>query len=49
MSSEKKQGGCLGYIGDEILPSYIGIIKHIIRIPITLPKTNIAPKNGGFQ
>ena len=25
MSNEKK-AGCLGYIGDEILPSYVGII-----------------------
>ena len=26
MSNEKKDPGWLGYIGDEILPSYMGII-----------------------
>ena len=26
MSNEKRDPGCLGYIGDEQLPSYIGII-----------------------
>ena len=26
MSNEKRAPGCLGYIGDEKLPSYIGII-----------------------
>ena len=26
MSNEKRAPGCLGYIGDDILPSYIGII-----------------------
>ena len=25
-SNEKRAPGCLGYLGDEILPSYIGII-----------------------
>ncbi len=30
--------GWLGYIGDELLPSYIGIIiNHDIRIPINQP------------
>ena len=28
LSNEKWAPGCLGYIGDEILPSYIGIIFH---------------------
>ena len=33
-----KKPGCLGYIGDEILPSYIGIIiNHYFRIPINQP------------
>ena len=36
--SDDKNPGCLGYIGDEILPSYIGIIIFpIIRIPIKQP------------
>ena len=26
MSNEKRAPGCLGYTGDEILPSYVGII-----------------------
>ncbi len=26
VSNEKKAPGCLGYIGDEILPSYVGIM-----------------------
>ena len=26
MSNEKRAPGCLGFIGDEILPSYIGIV-----------------------
>ena len=30
--SNTKKTGCLGYVGDEILPSYF--IKHEIRIPI---------------
>ena len=38
VSNEKRAPGCLGYIGDEILPSYIGIIiNHEIRIPINQP------------
>ena len=38
MSHEKRAPGWLGYIGDEILPSYIGIIiHHEIRIPINHP------------
>ena len=33
-----KKTGCLGYIGDEILPSYIGIISQtILRILIIQP------------
>ena len=36
--SHEKYPGCLGYIGDEILPSYIGItINHYFRIPINQP------------
>ena len=36
--SHEKIPGWLGYIGDEILPSYIGIIiNHEIRIPINQP------------
>ncbi len=26
MSNEKRAPGCLGYLRDEILPSYIGVI-----------------------
>ena len=34
----EKNPGCLGYIGDEILPSYIGIlINHELRVPINQP------------
>ncbi len=36
--SNEKNTGRFGYIGDEILPSYIGIIvNHEIRIPIKQP------------
>ena len=36
--SNERNPGWLGYIGDEILPSYIGIIiSHEIRIPINQP------------
>ena len=27
LSNEKRAPGCLGYTGDEILPSYVGILK----------------------
>ena len=35
MSNDKRAPGCLGYIGDEKLPSYIGeyFINHYDRIP----------------
>ena len=34
-SVEPKQTGCLGYIGDEILPSNVGILViHETRFPI---------------
>ena len=33
MSSEKKAPGYLGYIGDEILPNYIGIIQNHYKDP----------------
>ena len=37
LSNEKMAPCCLGY-GDEILPSYMGIIlNHEIRIPINQP------------
>ena len=26
----KKEAGCLGYIGDEVLPCYVGIISQTI-------------------
>ena len=40
-SIEKRAHGCLGYIGDDILPSYIGIISlTIVRIPINQPGFN---------
>ena len=36
--SNEKNPGCLVYIGDKKLPSYIGIlINHEIRIPINQP------------
>ena len=31
--SHEKKTGWLGYIGDEQLPSYIGIIKHHYKDP----------------
>ena len=35
---KKRAPGCLGFIGDEQLPSYLGIIiNHEIRIPINQP------------
>ena len=33
MSNEKRAAGWLGYIGDEILPSYIGIIINHYKDP----------------
>ncbi len=33
LSNEKRAPGCLVYIGDEILPSYIGIIKNYYKDP----------------
>ena len=49
LSSEKRPPGCLEYIGDEILPSYIGIkISHEIRIPINQPGFN-GMSFTGFQ
>ena len=39
--SNEKHPGCLGYIGDKILLSYIGIIiNHEMRIPINQPGFN---------
>ena len=29
MSNEERPAGCFGYIGDEILPSYVGIFKIV--------------------
>ena len=42
MSHEKRAHGWLGYIGDEILPSYIGdyFTNNDIRIPINQPGFN---------
>ena len=41
MSNEKRAPGCLGYIGDDILPSYVGsITNHEIRTPIKQPGFN---------
>ena len=38
LSNGKRAPGCLGCIGDELLPSYMGIIiSHDIRIPINQP------------
>ena len=37
MSNEKRAPGWLGYIGDEILPSYIGIIINHCKDPIKQP------------
>ena len=38
---KKNLVGCLIYVGDDILPSYMGIIiNHDIRIPITQPGFN---------
>ena len=41
-ASNEKNLGWFGYIGDEILPSYIGhyFINHEIRIPINHPGFN---------
>ena len=33
MSNEKRAPACLGYIGDEILPSYMGIIINHYKDP----------------
>ena len=32
MSNEKRAPGCLGYIRDEILPNYMGIISETVII-----------------
>ena len=45
MSHEKKPGG-LGYIGDEILPNYIGIIIGHYKDPYK--PTSIMESNKGF-
>ena len=46
---EKRALGWLGYIGDEILPSYIGIMRHHeIRIPINQPGFKQESKGPGF-
>ena len=39
IEQRKKTPGCLGYVGDEILPTDMWgiIINHIIRIPIKEP------------
>ena len=47
--SHEKNHGWLAYIGDEILPSYIGIIiNHEIRIPIT-NQDSMESKAGFFR
>ena len=33
MSNEKRAPGCLGYIGDEKLPNYIGIMINQYKDP----------------
>ena len=54
----EKNPGCLGYIGDDILPNYIGIFINQYQDPYeptsimesdTLPKFNIAPEKVPFQ
>ena len=54
----EKNPGCLGYIGDDILPNYIGIFINQYQDPYeptsimesdTLPKFNIAPEKLPFQ
>ena len=43
----KKNLGWLGYIGDEILPSYIGIImNHEIRIPFLTIQDSMESHKG---
>ena len=45
----KKDLGCLGYIGDEILSSYVGIVIDIFtRIPIKQPGFNGEYRAGFF-
>ena len=46
----KKGPGCLGNIGDEMLPSYVGMIqrKHEIRIPEVSNQDSMASKTGFF-
>ena len=51
---KKRPPGCFGYIGDEILPSYVGIItnhypyKSKFKKHFTPPKTNMAMENHHF-
>ena len=33
MSNDKRVVGCLGYIGDEVLPSYMGVSKKNGKTP----------------
>ena len=49
--SNEKNLGWLGYIGDEILPSYIGhyFINHEIRIPSLTIQDSIESKAGFFS
>ena len=49
MSNEKRAPGWLGFIGDEILSSYIGIIiNHEIRIPRNQPGWLMESREPGF-
>ena len=49
MSNEKKTGW-LGYIGDEILPNYMGIlINHDIRIPSLNNQDSMECQQGFFR
>ena len=46
MWAMKKGSGCLGYIGDEQLPSYVGIIwNDERRIPIKQHQDDSCPRN----
>ena len=43
---EKRNPGCLGFIGDEILPSYVGIMINHYKDPYKA--TNIMESKAGF-
>ena len=50
VSNEKRAPGCLGYTGDEILPSCVGTISYtVIRIPSLNNQDSMESIRPGFN